>query len=143
MDRKRLVRLGCILFSNGTIFFFALRLLRAYGAYTALEAHFDEAIGAVVSLGCLVGFVAEITLRSWAKIINIVVPAAVAAFMASAVVWLPAVTDDGDRYDAALGLLLYASAPLFLAFINYLAYRLTKEEKPSGPGTLRNSIAPD
>jgi hypothetical protein len=58
-------------------------------------------------------------------------------------VWLPAVTDDGDRYDAALGLLLYASAPLFLAFINYLAYRFTKEGKPSGPGALRNSIPPD
>lgn len=140
MDKNRLVRLGCILVSNGTIFFFALRLLRAYGAYTSSEAHFDEVIGAVVSLGCLIGFVAEIALRRWARIINIVLPAAVAVFMASAFVWLPAVTDDGDKYDAALGLVLYASAPLFLAFINYLAYRLTKEDKPSGPGARRSQM---
>jgi hypothetical protein len=46
--------------------------------------------------------------------------------MASTVLWLPAVTEDGDRFDAALGFLLYASVPTCFAVFNYLAYRLTR-----------------
>jgi len=63
----------------------------------------------------------------WARRINIALPVSIAIFMASTVLWLPAVTKDGDRFDAALGFLLYASAPLCLAVFNYLAYRLTTD----------------
>ena len=123
------MRFVCILASNGTILFFALRLLRAYGAVTASEAHFDTIVGAVVCSACLMGFAAEMKLHRWSKAINIAIPMAVGIFMASAFVWLPAVSDDGDRYEAAFGFLLYASIPLFFALVNYFVYRLTTTVK--------------
>ena len=129
MDGKRLIRFVCVLASNGTILFFALRLLRAYGAASTSEAHFDVIVGAVVSSACLIGLVAEINRHRWAKAINTGIPIAVGIFMASAVVWLPAVTDDGDRYEAAFGFLVYAIGPLFFAVVVYLAYRLTNAVK--------------
>ncbi|HET7205712.1 MAG TPA: hypothetical protein VFI95_03940 [Terriglobales bacterium] len=129
MERKRLIRFVCILVSNGTILFFALRLLRALGAANASEAHFDMTVGAVASSACLIGFVAEINLHRWAKVINVAIPMAVGIFMASAVMWLPAVSNDGDRYEAAYGFLIYATIPLFFALANFLAYRLTNTAK--------------
>jgi len=103
----------------------SVRLLGAYRAANASEAHFDEIVGGVVSSACVLGLVAEMNLHRWANVINIAIPIAVGIFMASAVAWLPAVSDDGDRYEAAFGFLVYASGPLFLAVVNYLAYRLT------------------
>jgi hypothetical protein len=45
MSWKRLARIGCLLVSNGTILFFAVRLLLAFGADTASEARIDRLLG--------------------------------------------------------------------------------------------------
>lgn len=126
MHWKRLARIGCLLFSNGTILFFAVRLLMAFGAATASEARIDKLLGAVLCSWCLLGFAAELVRHRWARKINLALPVSIAIFMASTIVWLPAVSKDGDRFDAALGFLFFASAPIFLAVFNYLAYRLTR-----------------
>lgn len=126
MRWKSLARFLCLLVSNGTILFFAVRLLMAFGADTVSEARTDRLLGAVFGSWCLLGFAAELVHHRWARRINIALPVSIAIFMASTVLWLPAVTKDGDRFDAALGFLLYASAPICLAVFNYLAYRLTR-----------------
>jgi hypothetical protein len=126
MSWKRLARIGCLVTSNGTILFFAVRLLMAFGAETASEAGIDRLLGAVWCSWCLLGFAAEIMQHRWARRINIALPVSVAAFMASTVLWLPAVTKDGDREEAAAFLFLYAGFPICFALLNYLVYRLTK-----------------
>jgi hypothetical protein len=126
MSWKRLARIGCLLVSNGTIFSFAVRLLMAFGADTASEARIDRLLGAVFGSWCLIGLASELMQYRWARRINIALPVSIAIFMASTVLWLPAVSNDGDRFDVALGFLLYASAPICLAVFNYLAYRLTR-----------------
>ena len=135
MSWKRLARIGCLLVSNGTILFFAVRLLMAFGAVTGSEARIDRLLGAVFGSWCLLGFAAELMHHRWAQRINIALPVSIAIFMASTVLWLPTVTKDGDRFDAALGFLLYASAPICLAAFNYLAYRLTRSID-ANPGPL-------
>ncbi len=126
MSWKRLARIGCLLVSNGTILFFAVRLFMAVGAHTASEARIDRLLGGLFGSWCLLGFAAELMHHRWARKINIALPASIAIFMASTALWLPAVTEDGDRVDAALGFLFYASVPICLAVFNYLAYRLTR-----------------
>jgi hypothetical protein len=126
MSWKRLARIGWILLSNGTILFFAVRLLMAFGAATAGEARIDRLLGAILCSWCLLGFAAELIHHRWARKINIALPVSIAIFMASTVLWLPVVTNDGDRFEAATGFLLFASAPICLAVFNYLAYRLTR-----------------
>jgi hypothetical protein len=126
MSWKRHARIGWILFSNGTILFFAVRLLMAFGAATASEARIDRLLGGVLCSWCLLGFAAEIIHHRWARRINIALPVSIAIFMASTVLWLPAVTKDGDRFEASTGFLLFASAPICLAVFNYLSYRLTR-----------------
>jgi hypothetical protein len=130
MSWKRLALIGCLLVSNGIILFFAVRLLMPFGADTASEARTDRLLGAVLCSWCLFGFAAELMHPRWARKINIALPVSIAIFKASTLLWLPTVTKDGDRFDAAFGFLLYASAPICLAAFNYLAYRLT-----SGVGT--------
>jgi hypothetical protein len=125
MNWKKRARLGCILLSNGTISFFALRLLLAYGAETRREVRVDRVLGAILCLWCLLGAIAEIFHHSWARRINIALPISIAVFMISTLVWLPLVTSDGDRLDAALGFALFAVAPMCLALFSYFAYRLT------------------
>ena len=120
------IRTSWILLSNGTILFFALRLLLAYGADTASEARVDRIIGAVLSLWCLVGITAEALHHNWARRINISLPISIAVFMLSTVAWLPTVTTDGDRFDATLGFAFLAIAPACLALLTYLAYRPTR-----------------
>ena len=110
MNWKRLARI-CWL-SNGIILFFAVRLLMAFGAATANEARIDRLLGAVLCSSCLLGFAAELMHHPWAQRINISLPITIAIFMASTVLWLPAVTKDGDRFEAATGFLLLASAPI-------------------------------
>jgi hypothetical protein len=122
---KRLIRITCVLVSNGLILFFGARLLFAYGAVTAGEVRFDKVLGAIACSWCLLGFVAEILRKPWAKRINIALPATVAVFMLSTPIWLPRVTNDGDRFDAALGFAFLAIAPICLAVLSYLAYRKT------------------
>ena len=124
------IRTSWILLSNGTILFFALRLLLAYGADTASEARVDRIIGAVLSLWCLVGITAEALHHNWARRINISLPIATAVFMLSTVAWLPTVTTDGDRFDAALGFAFLAIAPASLALLTCLAYRPTRVLDP-------------
>jgi hypothetical protein len=97
----------------------------AFGAATASEARIDKLLGAVLCSWCLLGFAAELVYHRWARKINIALPVSIAIFMVSTVMWLPAASKDGDRYDAALGFLLFAGAPICLAVFNYLAYRLT------------------
>jgi len=126
MSWKRFARTGWLLVSNGAIFFFAVRLLVAFGAATPSEAQFDRLLGAVLCSWCVLGFAAELIHHRWARRINIALPASIATFMASTVFWLPLVTKDGDRFDAAIGFLLYAGAPICLTVLNYLAYRLTR-----------------
>lgn len=126
MKWKRMARLGWLLVSNGAIFFFAVRLLKAFGAATTSEARFDRLLGAVLCSWCLLGFATELMHHRWARRINIALPVAIAAFMASTVLWLPTASKDGDRFDAALLFLLFATIPIFLALFNYLAYRLTR-----------------
>jgi hypothetical protein len=137
MSWKRLSRIGCLLVSNGTILFFAVRLLMAFGAETASEARIDRLLGAASCSWCLLGFSMELTHHRWAQRINIALPVSIAIFMASTVLWLPTVTKDGDRFDAAFGFLLYASAPICLAVFNYLAYRLTRGIN-ANPGPLKS-----
>jgi hypothetical protein len=98
----------------------------AFGAATASEARIDKLLGAVLCSWCLLGFAAELVHHRWARKINLALPVTIAIFMASTIVWLPAASKDGDRFDAALGFLFFASAPIFLAVFNYLAYRLTR-----------------
>ena len=143
MAKKRLLRLGCILVSNGIILFIALRLLSAVWADTPGEVRFDQVLGAVVSCACLLGFLAEITQRSWARIINIGIPAAVVIFMASAYLWLPAITNDGDKYDAALILSLGSVVPSLLTLVNYLAYRFTNQVNADNSRTFQNVTPSD
>jgi hypothetical protein len=131
MSWKRLLRIGWLLVSNGSIFFFAVRLLMAFGAATASEARIDRLLGAVLCSWCLLGFAAELIRHRWARRINIALPVSIATFMASTVLWLPVVTKDGDRFEAATGFLLFASAPICLAILNYLAYRLTRGIDPN------------
>src|SRR5713101_7957788 len=104
MSWKRLARIGCLFVSNGTILFFAVRLLMAFGAVTASEARIDRLLGTVLCSWCFLGFVAEIMHHPWARRINIALPLSIAVFMASTVLWLPAVTKDGDRFEAATAL---------------------------------------
>ena len=125
MSSKRLARIGCLLVSNGTILFFAVRLLMAFGAETASEARIDRLLGALLCSWCVLGFAAELTHHRWAQKINIALPISIAIFMASTVLWLPASTKDGDRFEAATDFLLFACVPICLAVFNYLAYRLT------------------
>jgi uncharacterized membrane protein len=126
MSWRRRIRTSWIVLSNGTILFFAARLLLAYGADTASEAQVDRILGAVLCLWCLVGVTAEALHHGSARRINIALPVSIAVFMLSTVVWLPAVSTDGDRFDAALGFAFFAIAPTGLALLNYLAYRLTR-----------------
>jgi len=70
--------------------------------------------------------VTDLATIGWAGRINIALPVSIAIFMASSVLWLPAVTKDGDRFEAATGFLLFVNAPIYLAVFNYLAYRLTR-----------------
>jgi hypothetical protein len=127
MSWKRLARIGCLLVSNGTILFFGVRLLMAFGADTASEARIDRLLGAVFGSWCLLGFAAELMHHRWARRINIALPGSIAILMVSTILWLPAVSQEGDRFDAALGFLFYASAPICLGVFNYLAYRLTRD----------------
>jgi uncharacterized membrane protein len=120
--RKRICTFW-ILLSNGTILFFAVRLLLAYGAETASEARVDRILGTVFGLWCLVGVTTEALHHRWARRINITLPISIAVFMVSTVAWLPAVSTDGDRFDAALGFAFFAIMPACLALLNYLAYR--------------------
>lgn len=115
MSGKRLALIGCLLVSNGTILFFAVRLLMAFGAATASEARIDRLLGTVLSSWCLLGFAAELMHRRWARKINIALPISVAIFMASTVLWLPTVTKDGDRFEVATDFLFLASVPIWLA----------------------------
>ena len=110
MSWKRLALIGCLLVSNGIILSFAVRLLMPFGADTASEARIDRLLGAVLCSWCLLGFATELMHHRWARKINIALPVSIAIFMASTVPWLPTVTKDGDRFDAAVGFLLYASA---------------------------------
>jgi hypothetical protein len=126
MNWRRRICTSWIFLSNGTISFFAVRLLLAYGADTASEARVDRILGAVLCLWCLIGVTAESLHHSWAKRINIALPISIAVFMLSTVTWLPAVSTDGDRFDAALGFAFFAIVPTGLALLTYLAYRLTK-----------------
>jgi hypothetical protein len=126
MSRKRIVRMGCIFLTNATILFFALRLLLAYGAETESEARFDRVLGAILCLWCFLGITAEAFRHPWAQRINIALPISIAGFMVSTLFWLPAVSDDGDRFEAAAFFAIYAVAPICLAVINYFTYRLTR-----------------
>jgi len=130
--RKR-IRTFWILLSNGTILFFAVRLLLAYGADTASEARVDRILGVILSLWCLVGITAEVLHHYWAKRINIALPVSIAVFMLSTVAWLPAVSTDGDRFDAALAFAFFAIVPSCIALLNYSAYRL-----PGSPDSERD-----
>ena len=138
MSWRRLARIGCVLVSNGTILFFAVRLILSYGAATASEARVDRLLGAVFSLWCLLGFAAEIVKHRWAGRINIALPLSIAMLMVSTVLWLPAVSLDGDRYEAATDFLLLASAPICLALLNFLAYRFTSGTE-ADPKLLKSS----
>jgi hypothetical protein len=46
--------------------------------------------------------------------------------MVSTMLWLPKVSRDGDRFEAAAGFLLLSSVPMLLAIFVYVAYRLTE-----------------
>jgi hypothetical protein len=130
-------RYCCI--SNGTIFFSAGRLLMLFGAATASEARFDRLLGAVLCCWCLLEFASELLRHRWARRINIALPVSIAALMASTVLWLPKVSKDGDRFEAAMYFLLFASAPICLAVFNYLAYRLTRSDAIPEPSASRSS----
>ena|SRR5438045_6259285 len=134
MHWKRATRLVWLLVSNLVILYFAVRLMFAGGAETALEACFDRALGATVSAWCSIALTGELANRPWSKKINIALPLSIAALMISTVVWLPLVSHDSDVPDAVIGFLVYSIAPICLAILNYLAYRLTREAGSSlGP----------
>jgi hypothetical protein len=58
MSWKRLARIACLLVSNGTILFFAVRLLMAFGADTASEARIDRLLGGLFGSWRPLGFAA-------------------------------------------------------------------------------------
>lgn len=131
MEGKKLRRLICVLVSNGTIFFLATPVLLAHGAQSTEEARFDNVLGAILCAWSLFGLAAEIVRWRWAKGINIALPATLAAFLLSTMTWLPRVSTDGDRYDAALALAFLAILPIGLTIVNYFAYRSPDTSNPA------------
>jgi hypothetical protein len=131
MDRKRLKRLVCVLISNGTIFLPATLVLLARGAESKEEVRFDNFLGAVLCAWSLFGLVAEILQWRWAKAVNIALPASLAAFLFSMAIWLPRVSTDGDRFDAALVLAFFAILATGLTIVNYFAYRYPHTSNPT------------
>jgi hypothetical protein len=138
MNARRFLKHLCIIVSNGTLFYFAMRnLLNPH------ELLYWRIFAVVVCAGLIGGVVLEIRNQRVARIVNVAVPAGVGVILASSIVWLPMlarVQQWEHPTDAAEGspfLLVFSLVPFFLACVAELTYRILDDiDSNKGPTTL-------
>ncbi len=132
IDSRRLVRLVCVLISDGMIFFFGVLFFRpGWNPETDTEGIVYVLLGCVLCFWSILGIAAEVLSHGSAKRINVGLPAGLAALMISTVLWLPPLGEyTSDAGEAAAFYFIYASVPAFFAILNCWAYRHLQSEMP-------------
>ena len=126
---RQLLRLICILVTNGLIFVYGVFLF--FPSHDWIQTDTEHVIW--LSLGCMLcfwsalGMATEVLSNSWARRINIILPSAIAALMFSTPLWLPRLGErqgyGSDAGEATWFYIVFAIIPTFFAAWNFWLYR--------------------